>query len=126
MEKQFKMQDTKIEIQTIKKTQSEYRKWKIRVSEENIGASITNRIQELEKRMSGSEDTIEEEIVSVKENGRAKRFLTLSIQEIWDTMEKSKFKNNSKRRRKRISVQNLENRNNIIKEKFPNLKKDML
>ena len=37
--------------------------------------------------MSDSEDTIEEIVSLVKENGRAKRFLTLNIQEIWDTMK---------------------------------------
>ena len=67
--------------------------------------------------MSDSEDTIEEIVSLVKENDRAKRFLTLSIQEIWDTME-NPIKNNSKIRRKRIPAQNLENRNNIIKKKI--------
>jgi uncharacterized coiled-coil protein SlyX len=39
-------------------------------------ASITNRIKEIEERISGIEDTIEEIYVSVKENAKAKKFLT--------------------------------------------------
>ena len=73
-----------MEIEAIKKTQTE------RILEiENIEkrkliteASIINRTQETEKRISGIEDTIEEIDTSVKENVKSKKFLTQNIQEI--------------------------------------------
>ena len=37
-------------------------------------ASITNRIQEMEERIPGTEDTIEEIDISVKENAKSKKF----------------------------------------------------
>ena len=62
---------------------------------ENLGkqtgiteASITSRIQEIEERTSGIEDTTEEIDTLVKENVKSKMFLTQPIQEIWDTMKK--------------------------------------
>ena len=70
--------------ETIKKTQRE-RTLKI----ENLGkrsgytdASITNRIQEIEKRTTGAEDTIENIDTTVKENAKSKKLLTQNIQEI--------------------------------------------
>jgi uncharacterized coiled-coil protein SlyX len=47
-----------------------------------IDASITKRIQEIEKRISGAEDTIETTDTTVKENARCKKLLTQNIQEI--------------------------------------------
>jgi uncharacterized coiled-coil protein SlyX len=38
-----------------------------------IDASITNRIQEIEERMSGTEDTIENIDTTVKEKAKGKR-----------------------------------------------------
>ena len=38
-----------------------------------IGASITNRIQEIEERISGTEDTIENIYTTVKENAKDKK-----------------------------------------------------
>jgi hypothetical protein len=46
---------------------------------------ITNRIQELEERIPGIEDEVEE---IVKENVKSKKFLTQNIQKIWDTMKR--------------------------------------
>jgi methyl-accepting chemotaxis protein len=61
---------------------------------ENLGnmsgskdASITNRIQEIEERISGVEDMVEEIDTTVKENSKHKKLLTQSIQEIQDTMK---------------------------------------
>ena len=55
-------QDLKVEIETIMKTQME-----ANMKMENLGKrsgitdiSITNRIQEIEKRISGVEDTVQE------------------------------------------------------------------
>jgi hypothetical protein len=65
-------------------------------------ASITNRIQEMEERISGIEDTTENIDTSVKENSKCKtlqnskcktlqnsKLLTQNIQEIQDTMKRS-------------------------------------
>ena len=48
--------------------------------------SITNRIQEIEERISDAEDTIESTDTTVKENANFKKFLTKNIQEIRDKM----------------------------------------
>ena len=68
------IQDLKIEVETIKKTQRE-----TSLEIENLGkksgaidASITNRIQEIEERISGAEDSIENIDTTVKEMQNAK------------------------------------------------------
>ena len=78
------IQDLKMEIETIKKSQRE-----TTLELENLGkrsgvidASITNRIQEIEERISGAEDTIENIDTTVKENAKCKKFLIQNIQEI--------------------------------------------
>jgi predicted nucleic acid-binding Zn-ribbon protein len=66
------IQDLKIEIETIKKSQRE-----TTLELENLGkrsgvidAHITNRIQEIEERISGAEDIIENIDTTVKENAK--------------------------------------------------------
>jgi prefoldin subunit 5 len=82
------IQDLKMEIETIRKSQRE-----TTLEIENLGkrsgvidASITNRIQEIEERISGAEYTTENIDTTVKENAKCKRLLTQNIQEIQDTM----------------------------------------
>ena len=77
-------QDLKREVDTIKKTQS-----KAIVEIETLGkksgtidASISNRIQEMEERISGAEDSIENISTTIKENAKCKRILTQNIKEI--------------------------------------------
>ena len=77
-----------MEIETIKKSQRE-----TTLEIENLGkrsgvidASITNRIQEIEERISGEEDTIENTDPTITENAKCKKHLTQSIQE--DTMRR--------------------------------------
>jgi hypothetical protein len=53
-----------------------------------INASITNRIQEIEETISGTEDTIENIDTRVKENAKCEKFLSQNIQEIQDTMRR--------------------------------------
>jgi uncharacterized coiled-coil protein SlyX len=84
------IQDIKVEVETIKKTQME-----VNLEMENLGkrsgitdVSITNRIQEIEERISGVEDTVEEIDKTVKENSKCEKFLTQIIQEIQDTMKR--------------------------------------
>ena len=52
-------------------------------------ASITSRMQEIEERITGVDDTIEDIDTSVKENTKCKKFLTQNIQ---DTMKRSNLR----------------------------------
>jgi hypothetical protein len=77
-----------MEIETIKKSQ-----WETTLEIENLGnrsgvidASITNRIQEIEERILGAKDTIENIDRTVKEHAKCKKLLTQNIQQIQDTM----------------------------------------
>ena len=90
------VQELKTEMEAMKKTQNEGR-----LDMENLGkrtetteSSITNRIQEMEERISESEDTIEKINVLIKENSKSNKFSSQNIQEIWDTIKKTKSKNN--------------------------------
>jgi hypothetical protein len=76
--------DLKVEVGTIKKTQME-----ANLERKNLGKRleitdvlITITIQEIEERISGVEDTLEELDKTVKENSKHKKILTQSIQEI--------------------------------------------
>jgi predicted nucleic acid-binding Zn-ribbon protein len=76
------IKDLKIEVETIKKSQRE-----TTLEIENIGkksgaidASITTRIQEIEERISGAEDIIENIDTTIKENVKCKKILTQNIQ----------------------------------------------
>ena len=67
-----------MEVETIKKSQNE-----ATLEIENLGkksgvieASINNRIQEIEERISGAEDTIDSIDITVKENAKFKKLLT--------------------------------------------------
>jgi hypothetical protein len=63
-----------VEIETIKKSQKETT-LEIENLEERSGvidASLTNRIQEMEERISGAEDTIENIDTTAKENAKCK------------------------------------------------------
>jgi phage shock protein A len=53
-----------------------------------IDASISNRIQEMEDRISGAEDSIENMDTTIKENAKCKKILTQNIQKIQDTMRR--------------------------------------
>jgi uncharacterized coiled-coil protein SlyX len=88
------IQDLKMEVETIKESQRE-----TPLELENLGkrsgvidASITKRIQEIEKRISGAEDTIEHIDTTVKEKAKGKKLLTQNIQEIQDTMRRSNLR----------------------------------
>ena len=83
-----------MEIETIKKSQRE-----TTLELENLGkrsgvidASITNRIQEMEERIWGAEDSIENIDTTVKENAKSKKLLTQNIQGIQNTMRRPNLK----------------------------------
>jgi hypothetical protein len=54
----------------------------------DIDTSTTNRIQEAEERISGTEVTIENTDTPIKENVKLKKILTQSIQEIQNTIRR--------------------------------------
>jgi uncharacterized coiled-coil protein SlyX len=83
-----------MEVETIKKSQRE-----TTPEIENLGkksgaidVSIINRIQEVEERISGAEDTIENINTAIKENAKCKKILAQNIQEIQDTMRRPNLK----------------------------------
>ncbi|ERE67187.1 GTPase IMAP family member 3-like protein [Cricetulus griseus] len=84
------VQDLKTEIETKKKTQTEGMLEKEKLSKQSgtTDASITNRIQEMEDRISDTEDKLEEIDSSTKENLKSNKSLTQNIQEIWDTVKR--------------------------------------
>jgi hypothetical protein len=78
------IQDLKIEVETIKNLQRET-SLEIEILRKISGAiyaSITNRIQEMEERIPGAEDSIEKMDTTIKENAKCKKILTQNIQEI--------------------------------------------
>ena len=73
-----------MEVETIKKSQRETT-LKIENLEKKAwanDASITNRIQEIQERISSAEETIENIDTTVKENTKSKKLLIQNIQEI--------------------------------------------
>jgi hypothetical protein len=122
------IQDLKMEVETIKKAQME-----ANLETENLGkesgitdVNITNRIQEIEERISGVEDTVEEIDTIVEENSKHKKLLTQSIQEIQITMKRPNLRIIRKEENEDSQLNGPELVfNKIIEENFPNLKKEM-
>ena len=122
------VQELKTEMEAMKKTQNENR-----LDMENLGkraetteSSITNRIQEIEERISDSEDTIEKINALVKENGKSNKFSSQNIQEIWDTIKKPNLRIIGIEEGEELQIKGPENIfNKIIEENFPNLKNDI-
>jgi chromosome segregation ATPase len=122
------IQDLKMEIEAIKKSQKE-----TTMEIENLGkrsgvidASITNRIQVIGERISGAEDTIENIDTTVKENAKSKKLLTQNIQEIQDTMRGQNQRIIGIEESKDSQLKGPVNIfNKVIEENFPSLKKEM-
>ena len=79
-----------MELETVKKSQTE-----TTLELENLGkrsglidASITNRIQEIEEKLSGAEDTKENIDTTVKRNAKFKNLLNQNIQEIQEPIRR--------------------------------------
>ena len=70
--------DLKREVDTIKKTQSEAMLEIETLGKkcETIDADISNRIQEMEERILGAEDSIQNISTTIKENAKCKKILT--------------------------------------------------
>jgi methyl-accepting chemotaxis protein len=90
MELNKTIQDLKREVDTTKKTQNETTLEIESLGKifRNIDASISNRIQEMEERISGTEDSIENIGTTIKETTKCKKMLTQNIQEIQDIMRR--------------------------------------
>jgi prefoldin subunit 5 len=122
------IQDLKREEETIKKSQRE-----TTLEIENLGkksgaidARIMKTIQEIEERISGAEDAIENIDTTVKENAKGKKFLTQNIQEIQDTMRRPNLRIIDIDEKRDFQLKGPVNIfNKIIEENFPNLKKEM-
>ena len=82
------IQDLEMEVETIKKTQRETTLEIETLGKKSgtIDASISNRIQEMEERISDAEDSVGNLNTTIKENAKFKKILTQNIQEIQDTM----------------------------------------
>jgi hypothetical protein len=119
--------DLKLDIETKRKSQTE-----TNLEIENLGkksgtvdASITNRIQEIEERILGAEDTIENIDTIVKENAKCKKLITQNPGNSGYN-EKTKLKDNRYRRAQRFpTLRASKCLQKIIEENFPNLKKEM-
>jgi chromosome segregation ATPase len=122
------IQDLKMEVEIIKKSQ---RKTGLEIEilgkkSEAIDASISNRIQEMEKRISGVEDSIENMDTTIKENAKCKKILTQNIQEIQDTMKRPNLRIIGVDENEDYQLKGPVNTfNKIIEENFPNLKKEI-
>ena len=122
------VQELKTEMEAMKKTQNENR-----LHMENLGkrtetteSSITNRIQEMEERISESEDTIEKINALIKENSKSNKSSSQNIQEIWDTIKKPNLRIIGIEEGEELQIKGPENIfNKIIEENFPILKNDI-
>ena len=94
MELNKTIQDLKMEVETIKKTQSEatLEIETLGKKSETVDASISNRIQEMEERISDAEDSIDNMDTTIKENAKCKKILTQNRQEIQGTMRRPKLR----------------------------------
>jgi chromosome segregation ATPase len=128
MESNKTILDLKREEDTVKKTQSE-----TTLEIENLGkksgtidSSISNRIQEMEERISGEEHSIENIGTTIKDNTKRKKILTQNIQEIQDRMRKSNLRIIGVDENKEFQLKGPANIfNKLIEENFTNLKNGM-
>jgi hypothetical protein len=84
------IQDLKMEVETMKKTQrgTTLEIETLGKKSGTIDVSISNRMQEMEGRISGAEDSIENMDTIIKEIAKCKKILTQNVQEIQDTMRR--------------------------------------
>ena len=91
-----------------------------------IDLSISNRIQEMEERISGAEDSIENMDTTIKENAKCKKILTQNIQENQDTIRRPNQRIVGVDEHEDFQLKGSVNIfHKIIEENFPNLNKEM-
>ena len=117
-----------MEVETIKKTQRETTLEIETLGKKSgtIDSSITKRIQKMEDRISGAEDSIEHMDTTIKENTKCRKILTQSIQENQDTMRRPNLKIlgiDENEDFPLIGPANIFSK--IIEENFPYIKKEM-
>jgi chromosome segregation ATPase len=120
--------DLRREVDTIKKSQSEatLEIETFRKKSGNLDVRISNRIQEMEERISITEDSIENIDNTIKENAKCKKILSQNIQEIQDTMRRPNLRKIGVDENEDFQLKGLLNIfKKIIEENFPNLKKEM-
>jgi hypothetical protein len=118
----------KRKVDTIKKTQSEATLEIETLGKKSgtIDVSISNRIQEMEERISGAEDFIENIGTTIKENAKCKKILIKNIQEIQDTMRRPNLRIIGLDENEDFQLKGPANIfNKIIGENVANLKKEM-
>ena len=87
---------------------------------------ISNRIQDMEERISGAEDYIENIGTTIKDNAKCKKILTQNIQGIKDTMRRPNLRIIGVDENEDFQLKGPANIfNKIMQENFPNLKKEM-
>ena len=80
----------------------------------------------MEETISGAKDNIENIDKTVREDAKTKKLLTPNVQEIQDTMRRSKLRIIGIEEGQEYQLKGTVNIfNKIIKENFPNLKKEM-
>jgi hypothetical protein len=117
-----------MEVETIKKTQRETTLEIETLGEKSgtIDASISNRIEEMEERISGAKDSRGNMNTTIKENAKYKKILTQNTQEVQDTMRRSNPRIIGIDENEDFQLKGPANIfNKIIEENFPNLKKEM-
>ena len=128
MELNKTIQDLKMEVETMKKTQRETT-LEIEILGNKSGvidASISNGIQEMEERISDAEDSIGNMDTIIKENAKCKKILTQNIQEIKDTMRRPNLRIIGVDENEDFQLKGPANIfTKIIEENFPNLKKEI-
>jgi exonuclease VII small subunit len=126
MELNKTIEDLKMEVETMKKTQRETT-LEIESLEKKSGTidkSISNRIQEMEEKISSAEDSIENMDRTIKTNSKCKKILTQNTQEIQDTMRRPNLRIIGIDESEDFQLKGPVNIiNKIKKENFPNLKK---
>jgi predicted nucleic acid-binding Zn-ribbon protein len=126
MELNKTIQDLKREVDTIKKTQSETTLEIETLGNKSGTIDVNKRIKEMEKRISGAEDYIENMGTTIKENAKCKKILTQNIQDIQETMRRPNLQIIRVDRNEDFQLKGPANIfNKIIEENFPNLKKEM-
>ena len=121
------IQDLKMEVERIKKTQRETTLEIETLGKKSgtIDVSISNRIQEMEERISGEEDSIENMDTTIKKKkNTACKILTQNIQKIQETMRRPKLRIMGVDENEDFQLKwpvNIFNK--IVEENFPNLKK---
>jgi hypothetical protein len=128
MELNKTFQDLKMEVETMKKTQRVTTlEIEILVKKSGtIDVNISNRIQDMEERISGAEDSIENMETTIKENTKSKNILTQNMQEIQDTMRRPNLRIIGIDENEDFQLEGPVNIfNKITEENFPNLNKQM-